>query len=58
MSYLKEFRTEATERLELYREAKDEQAALKDILNWLAEKMLQSYRNGQESKAGKAGQKR
>ena len=49
MNYRKEFRAEATERLTLYREASDERKAETKILNWLAEKLLESYRNGQES---------
>ena len=58
MSYLKEFRAEATGRLELYREAQDEKAGLKNILDWLAEKQLESYRNGQESRKSGQGQRR
>ena len=58
MSYLKIFRAEATERLSLYREAADEKKAEKEILDWLAEKLLESYRNGQESRKGKQEQKR
>lgn len=49
MSYLRTFRAEAIERLALYREATDERKAEKEFLNWLAEKLLESYRNGQES---------
>lgn len=58
MSYLKTFRAEATERLDLYREAADEQTARRDFLNWLAEKLLESYRNGQENGKGKQARKK
>ena len=57
MSYLKTFRVEATERLTLYREATDEKKARKEILDWLAEKLLESYRNGQEMPKGKQERK-
>ena len=58
MSYLKIFSAEAKERLTLYREATDEEKAEKDILDWLAEKLLESYRNGQEMPKGKQDRKR
>ena len=58
MSHLKIFRAEATERLTLYREASDEQKALKEILGWLAEQILKSYRNGQEGRKGKQEKRR
>ena len=58
MSYLKEFRAEANERLDLYDEAEDKQEAGKILLDWLAEKQLKSYRNGQESRKSGQGQRR
>ena len=58
MNYLKEFRAEATERLALYREATDGEKAEKEILDWLAEKLLESYRNGQEGRKGKQEKRR
>ncbi len=48
MNYLNIFRAEARERLTIYREAADEKKAEKDILDWLAEKILESYRNCQK----------
>ena len=53
MNYLRTFRGEATERLQLYREATDEKKAEKEILEWLGTKQLESYRNGQESRKSK-----
>ena len=53
MSYLKTFRAEAAERLKLYRESADENKAERELLNWLGDKLLESYRNGQEGRKGK-----
>ena len=53
MNYLKTFRTEAESRLVGYRDAEDELTALKALLNWLSDKQLESYRNGQASGKGK-----
>ena len=58
MSYLKTFRVEAKERLPLYREATDEKKAERELLDWLAGKLLESYRNGQEQPKRKQEQKR
>ena len=53
-----EFRVEAKERITLYREATGNEKAEKELLDWLAEKLLESYRNGQEQPKGKQAQKR
>ncbi len=48
MSYLKNFRAEASERLDMVLEAPDNSARRGDFLDWLAEKILESYRNCQK----------
>ena len=50
MNYLKEYRTEATKKIKDYclvSVGPDEPEALKELLDWFAEKQLESYRNGQ-----------
>ena len=48
MNYLKEFRAEASKRLDMVLEAPDNLARRREFLEWVVEKVLESYRNCQQ----------